>query len=328
MVLSRDLARELAVLSPTDVLPYEVALANAVRTGDLEIMNEFAERALARQPRSLAAHLHLFQSAAQRGNYPSLIARYERLVKLRSLNPQLLTRALIGVFRNAEDWSPLMAYLNDRPHSGDMIVSQLLLETELPQKIDQLISKYPSAQPAYLSRKIRERALPAAYQAWLSFADLSEIDQTALPFNGSFTVRGEPPPFNWTVHSSRAELQSDGGLYVSYAGLGTPLIASQIFSIAPGSYQLTTKAIGRMPANGGSLEWFISCAEEFDHLATAEIVLTKISEQQVFVSDVHIPDAACQFVSLELRGRSGAFPKSSRIVITSVDLTITSEQER
>lgn len=322
--LGQDLSRQLAVLAPTDVLPYEVALANAVQSGDATIMDEFAERALARQPRSLAAHLHFFQSAAQQGDYSSLITQYERLIKLRSLNSQLLTRALIGVFRGADDWKPLMEFLDERPNSGDTIIFQLLREPELPPEIDLLISKYPSAQSAYLSRKIKERDFQSAYQAWLTFADLSDEERRLFPFNGTFLIRAESPPFNWILHSSRSELQTDGGLYVSFAGTGTPLIASQVFSAAPGSYKLQTKAIGRMPPNGGSLEWFISCTENYKLLATSEILLSKISEEEVFETELSIPELGCRFLSIELRGRSGAFPKTSRVVVTSVELKNTS----
>lgn len=318
------LAKSLAVIVPVDELPYEAALSYAnAENANVEAL-DFAHLALQRQPRSLAARLYLLREAAEQRQYEALIAQYERLIEMRSLNSDLLSDALVGVFRESGDWPVLIEYLKKRPPSGHYLVKRLLNEQNAPAELRDLrslISQYPSHQGSYLQLMLNNEGLEAAYLTWLALSNLSSEETQAMPFNQTFKTRPEPAPFNWSIHSGRSEFNDAGGLFVSYKGSEQPLFVKQTFSASPGEYTLKTEAIGRMTRNGGALEWRVHCASSKKQLASSIISLTKVSIRESFETNVSIPDAGCDFQTIELRGRAGAFPKTSRLTILSVALS-------
>lgn len=323
-----NFARRLAVMSPVDELPYEAALANAVAEGDADDTRKFALQALKRQPRSLAARLYLFRAAAESKDLDQLIAQYQRLVELRSLNRHVLSDALIGAVRHTGDWSTLLEYLESNPHTAGMLIDRLIREPNLPLQFQEVLKSYPDKQARYINRVMRDDGLKAAFLAWQSFSNQSNHDTASLPFNGDLSIRPEPAPFNWLVKSDLAEFQRSGGLYVSFPGRGNPTFIEQIFAAPAGSYTLRSEVIGRMPENGGALEWQLTCMDTGQLISTSTLSLERSSTLEIFESDIEIPLDACDFQKLELRGRAGAFPKTSRTEILSVSLiTVTRKSE-
>lgn len=323
---SRELARKLALLSPVSEVPLEAETVNAFARGDETSVAYFVTLTLARQPRSLVARLQKFRVAAEDFNYVELLHSYERLAELRSLNGNLLSEALIGVFRTNNDWRPLQMYLESRPPNGLVLVNHLLREPQMPSELEGIMSKYPSQQERYLRRLVADYGYVRAYRAWQSYANFSsEADQITLPFNGTFQSRSERAPFNWTILSERAELQSTSGLFVSFSGTGTPLIARQVFSAPSGDYKLSTIASGRMQRNGGALEWRVFCTESKINLAELLITSDGEFEHKVFEAELTVPDKECSFQTIELLGRAGRFPESSQSKIRSVALIPTFE---
>lgn len=312
--------RQLATIAPLDPLPFELKLVEAIASGDTEATRNAAELVLRYQPRSLAARLQLLNLAAQQADYAVVFEQYEGLVRLKSLNDGLLTDALIGVFRQSGDWSPLLDYLNTMPPRGEILVRKLLVETISIDDIDPIIRQYPSAQDVYLEKLLRDGYADQAYSLWKSFAGLREQDRIASPFNGSFMPREELPPFNWSSSYNRAELQPNGGLYVTYLGSGRPDIIEQTMVAPAGTYVLQTTAKGRMPTNGGALEWSVFCYGATTPLARSVIALERPMETETFEATVQIPEDECNYQILRLRGRTGAFPKTSRTEILSVAL--------
>ncbi|MEL6756011.1 MAG: hypothetical protein AAFP81_06205 [Pseudomonadota bacterium] len=326
-VFEDELAKRLALLSPLDELPYEFAMSRADALGDKEALEVFANRALFLQPRSLAARLQLFRSAAERKDYGDFFHQYERLIALRSFDNGLLSDAVVGVFRNAEDYDPLIKYLNELPSNGNELVARLLREPILPEEVSNLIALYPSEQERYLQRIESDYGLDVAFSRWLVLTNVSDLDLEVLPFNGALEARPEAPPFNWSNHYERAELKSDGGLFVSYPGRKLTPILRQTISAHPSVYVLRTEAIGQMPSEGGMLEWRVSCADQPKQIASLPIRLRQANETQFFETEFVVPTENCEFQRLELIGLAGAFPEVSRIEIRNVWLEELTERE-
>ncbi|MHA7901495.1 MAG: tetratricopeptide repeat protein [Henriciella sp.] len=321
--LMGDFDQDLAALSeraPLDVLPFEIELARALTRNDAEAANAFADQALRRQPRSLAARLFGLSRAAQTGDYDRVIADYERIIELRAIDRNVLSDAIVGVFRGSGDWSALIEYLKSQPTTGRAILQRLMDEPMAVEDLESVIALYPEQQSRYLDRLVRDGATAQAYSAWQRFTGFSDDALNSLPFNQQFEDLPAPPPFNWMISRERAEFQSRGGLYVTYLGTERPLMARQIISASPGDYLLSTEALGRMPEEGGALEWTLHCLEDNSRLATSQIELKTIGEQEIFETTLTIPGENCDFQRLDLWGRSGAFPKTSRTEILSVSL--------
>lgn len=314
-----------AARAPLSEIPYEVRMARSLSTGDAAAAAEFAQQAMRRQPRSLAARLYGLSEAAQAGRFDQVIADYERIIDLRVIDRNILADALMGVFRASGDWSELVLYLKSMPTSGNALVSRLMSEQISAVDLEGLIALYPNFQSGYLNRLLRDGAYDEAYSAWKAFANLSDGALAKHPFNSTFEERPEPSPFNWTISKDRAEFQSRGGLYVTYLGTERPFMARQVLKAAPGDYALRTEVQGRMPESGGALEWNLTCIESKARIASSIIRLKTIGEREVFEETLTIPDEACGFQRLDLWGRSGDFPKTSRVEISSVKLSKISE---
>ena len=80
-----------------------------------------------------------------------------------------------------------------------------------------------------------------------------------------------------------------------------------------------------MPEDGGSLEWTLTCIESRERVATSHILLKTIGDREVFEEVLSVPNEACAFQRLELWGRSGEFPKTSRVEMLEVTLKLFSE---
>ena len=321
--VSADHSERIEVLvrhAPLDHVPYEAALARASSTFDPVGAEAFAAHAKALQPRSLAARLHQLSLAAFAGDYDTVIRDYERIIDLRAIDRGVLADALVGVFRSSGDWAALVDYVKTEPATGNQLLSRLMDQPVPVDQLESLIALYPDYQGRYLQRLIRDGRVEDAYTAWRLFADLPNVAFGSVPFNSTFEERAEPVPFNWSISKDRAEFQSRGGLYVTYLGTERPRIASQIVRATPGEYTLRTEALGRMPEDGGALEWDLVCVASRVRIARQTLQLSTISAREVFETDVTIPNTDCAFQQLQLWGRAGAFPKTSRTEILSVEL--------
>ena len=318
--IDQPLLPHLARVAPLDPLPFEQKLLEAVAEDHTENAHEFAQQVLSYQPRSLAARLYLLTSAARREDFDVVFNQYEGLVRLRSLNDALLTDALIGIFREGGDWSPLLEYLGSRPPKGDLLARKILAEPVQIEKIADIMQKYPSVMGQYLKILMREGFDDEAYELWKSYSGVHRQDLDALPFNGTFAVREELPPFNWFIDYGRAEIQPVGGLHVTYLGRGNPEIAQQVMAAPPGDYLLQTKATGRMPAKGGALELLLTCHGKRTPIARSNIVLAGNLGIEAFETEVNIPREECGFQTLQLFGRPGEFPKTSRTEVLSLEM--------
>lgn len=314
------LVKTLVSRAPLDELPYERALVLASETGDLRGANKFAKRVLSLQPRSLAAHLHLMHVASLEQDFSTLFYHYERLVELRSLNQDLLASALVGVFRANRDWAPLLEHVRKHPGQNRPIVKLLMREQISPEDLEPLVESFPEFQTQYLNMLVAERNFVHAHEAWLRFSKIDRERSSNWPFNDQFEPRNEPQPFNWVIDNSRAELQEQGGLHITYFGRGRAILATQLMLVTPGEYTLETLVNGRVPKRAGKFAWYMACYEDGAKIMELPIVLSRISHTESFQGTVVIPVIACSVQELELRVYPGEFPQMSQLQVLSVKL--------
>lgn len=313
-----DLIQQLLRRAPLDPLPFEVGLSRALLLGDEASAERFADLALQRQPRSAAARLYRLSVSASAGQYDQVLQDYERLRNLRIVDQAVLTEALVGVFAASAEWSALLDYIRNSPSNGRSLLARLMREPVPPADLEPVLGVYPDFQSGYLSRRVREGAYEDAYRAWQTFTGLSDTARSSGVFNASFEPRSEPTPFNWYINKDRAEFQARGGLYVTYLGTGQPLLARQVLTVRPGQYALKTQLQGRMPEAGGHLEWHVTCLPTGQTLARSKLALKTISALETVETTLTIPNTDCAFQRLDLWGRPGAFPRTSRTEILSV----------
>ena len=312
--------RVLAQLEPTDPLPFELALIKTIEDENWARASTFAEETLRRQPRSLAARLYLFRYAALQQDFEMLLLHYDQLVELRSLNSDILSDALIGVFREAGNWTALLEYLNTHPTSGRLLVRKLMSEPIESDDFEPVVMQYIDSRGQYLRRLAERKYYEQAHAAWLSVVSADKKYNDTVPFNHEFHERVEPEPFNWKIHSPRAEFHPQGGLNATYLGDKKRLIVEQTFRTASGSQRLIIRARGRLSKNGGSFAWVISCLPDAEELLSEKLLLSKNDLYETMDAPLAIPEENCTFGKIQLWGIPGEFPKTSRIQIQSVKL--------
>lgn|GEM_PF-6619674 len=310
----------LARRSPLNVVLFEYAMSESLMRGDIAVADQLAARAVAHQPRSLAARLHLLSSAVERNDFNSVFQQFESLLRLRSLNESLLGDALIGLFRERADWGVLIDYLGTQPTKGEMIAEKLIREPLSDDEAEGVLETYPDLLGDYLQILVQRGALQKAREVWLNNSNLRAEERHELPFNGTFAPRAELAPFNWSLRSNRAEFQTSNTLHVTYLGRGSPTFVEQIIEAAPGTYLMRASAKGRMPRDGGALRWTLTCIGETSPLVEMEIALRRNLEVESFVQELEIPDDECAFQNVQLTGRPGEFPKTSRTELQSVEI--------
>jgi hypothetical protein len=92
-----------------------------------------------------------------------------------------------------------------------------------------------------------------------------------LIYDPLFSQTAAPPPFNWTLTSSRlgiAEREAGQGLHVIYYGEEKAVLASQLLMLTPGTYRLDAK-IDAGSVRAGSLSWTIRCANSKNPISSA-----------------------------------------------------------
>ncbi|MEL7111014.1 MAG: hypothetical protein AAGL99_17270 [Pseudomonadota bacterium] len=250
----------------------------------------------------------------------AVLVAYNHLATIETLEPELLTDSLVGVFRDRRDWAPLLDYLKGKPKTGNRIVRKLLDETVSLVELADVVSAYPDVQPIYLQYLIDRGLISQAYDAWTRYVERDLSQLAGAIYNGSFVADDAPSPFNWNLNSNFAEYMSTDGLYVTHRGNANTPIASQIITGAPGPFILRTTVSGQIPRRGAVLVWRVSCLSDRSVLAELRVVLQKNNERERLEQAGQIPDRDCDFQLLELMGLVSEYPLTSIVKVAAIEL--------
>lgn len=313
-------SKHLVVRAPLDAYVFEVALSHAFERQDFEAVRRLADFVIERKPRSLAARLLHFKIGEIDDDPTKVIAAHSALSKLGTTDQQTIDQALVGVFRERDDWSELLTHVESlKPKGAELI--ELLLEEDIDAfDLQEVVVNYPSVQGSFLKKLMNERDFELARLFWSQYTDIALDEQETFMFNGKLEDREEPPPFNWELLDNRIEFQSSGGVHISYMGSEGKRLMRQVLRLPPDQYSLVTVVAGRMSEGAGNLEWVIRCMDDRTKLHAKQIQLKKVQELETVQTQFLIASEDCAFQTIELWGRPGEFPKRSSIQIISVEL--------
>lgn len=312
--------KHLARLSPLDTLPYMPLLISASADRDLEAMQVLSEHVLRLDPRNRAARFVSAQLAVTRGQSDEAMAALVPLVTLDRSNAQIYIQEMAALAATADGRETLLATLSKAPGWGGSLVRQLAATSTDTDFLFRLFELYPEGQSSFVQALARRGELERAHLTFLNFLSADQIQQVSAPFDGQFQGLAGAQPFNWVINKSYAGFENGGGLFASFFGQGRPMIAEQLVRLSPGPYRARFVMSGQVFQNGGHFAWTIGCTRSGETLLTRPIV-ELLSSNTEYDAGFTVPDTGCRFQTLRLTGVAGAFPRTSRAIITSVEIT-------
>lgn len=198
--------------------------------------------ALRRNPRSREARLLLLRHALGTGKLGEAIDQIAVLNRLTPGATDQLMAGLGGAIRSQRQVDEAVDALKPHPELYRPFLRGFKLARQAPELAVRLVSRLP--EPALADPVVRKMAIEEMVEA-KAFAeartlwgkDLGKPGQ--LVHSPDFSDAKAPPPFNWALtenSSGVAERDRGGGLLVDYYGRAPGLLASQLLTLAPGSY--------------------------------------------------------------------------------------------
>ncbi len=264
--------------------------------------------------RSLPTRLWLIQHAVDQGDVPGALADFDIALRTSSNAPKVLFPVLARATRDPHLTTPI-ARLLDRPddwrlmflnyavtqaHAGPGMSAVVLKMRDrrviTDSQVDQtLVAELVAEQQFALARRVREafrRTSPDLVQD----ADFSRADLD-YPFGWRLTQAGD-------VGAQRVRVEGQTGLNLRASPSGSGPVATQLLTLAPGTYRLWTQT-GVALADPAALPfWTLTCAQA----GGGQIALLDQPAQarQAAAIAVTVPtDCPAQWLSLNLRPSDG-----------------------
>jgi len=200
------------------------------------------QEALRRNPRSREARLLLLRHALGTGKLSEAIDQIAVLNRLTPGAANQLMAGLGGAIRSQRQVDEAVDALKPHPELYRPFLRGFKLARQAPELAIRLVSRLP--EPALADPVVRKMAIEEMVEA-KAFAEARALWGKGLGKPGQlvhspdFSDSKAPPPFNWTLAESEsgvAERDRGGGLLVDYYGRSPGLLASQLLTLAPGSY--------------------------------------------------------------------------------------------
>ena len=317
-----DLAvNKLAITAPLDPLPFTIRMIEQTNSTKLGAAGALAEHVKQLNPRHRVAHFVSAQIALLNAQPNEALETLARLVILDRPNERDYLASMVQVVIATGDIAAIENLLADKPAWGGKFVNMLSENLADVRILQRLYKYYPENQSSFVRTVAKSGDLERAYIAFLSFLSGEDLEEMTVPYDSEFIGLRGAKPFNWVINEKFAELERDGGLYVSFFGKGRPTLTEQILVLSPGQYVAATKMGGELYQYGGSFEWIIQCAGQRETLMTIpidELKAVKFTFRGQFV----IPTSGCSFQRLRLLGVAGEYPRTTRAEISSVTISV------
>ena len=273
-----------------------------------------------RDARSLPSRFFLAELYFRRGESTRGLAEIGALARLAPNGVQSLAPYVAAYARDRSTWPQLRTMFRSEPRLEDATLSALATDARNTDTVLALANRSRSGPSSTWLAPLLDSLGKAgqfgrARAIWASVAHV-QLDRGALVFDPDFTRSDAPPPFNWVLTSSTvglAERERGAGLHVIFYGQEDGSLASELLVLRPGTYGLTTKAVGN-PTNGDALLWTVTCAggkEPFARIPRS----SGVNRQWRFT----VP-TDCPAQRLELFGSSSDIPKQSEARIRGISL--------
>jgi hypothetical protein len=265
------------------------------------------EEALRRDPRSALARVGLAQAAALRGEVPSLASQLAQLARIDRGQSGAYIRALAALVEAPTSRSATLTEVQKHEGLLEEVVKELNRSGPDMALLLELNRMTPALHGGLVARAVSERGPRAGLLVWLSLMPDEQATQLRWPIDPDFTGTAGAAPFAWVLHPEQAEFQAHGGLYVTFFGRTNVVLATQLISLSPGRYTVTTSIQGTSEARGGQLAWRLHC--DGAAASSSEILFPRLTGQTQAVEGlIEVPASGCDIQALRLTGLAGEFP--------------------
>jgi len=319
--------RRLAVAHPLDPLPYALVQIEGNAQGDRETANRAALTALAFQPRSRAARMHVVNQLLAAGAFDEALAQITLLSRIDRDGQETYHTAILRLVQTPAAWPAIERAVADDPPWKVPVLTVLAQSSIDKGFLQRLFASWPERIDILLDRFIRDGDFDTAYLTFL--ANLPADAGIEVPYDPGLSGQPGHPPFNWRVNDRYAELADRGGLDVSYFGRGTVTLLEQVFPLAEGDYRLDAGFEGTYDPEAARLRFRLSCVGAGDGgpaLAEWAVTPEAVIAGEVSHAFSH-DDTRCAYVRLAFTAAPSLFPGTTRLRLTGLALTVREPDE-
>ena len=305
-------------LSPDPFLVHGVQLRN---DGNARAAKQAFVAAQRRDPRSLPAAYFLADHYYRAGDSLSGLQQTALLARLSPGGTAAVAPFLAAFAREPSHWAEMRAMFRSQPFLEEAVLASLAQDS---RNVDALLALADSRHrkpdspwlAAILTRLVADGDYARARILWSAIGGGNAGEPV---FDTGFSKPVPPPPFNWALTTSGvgiAERQPGGRLHAIFYGNVDGVLASQLVTLASGSYRVRMQLVGA-PLHAEALHWSIRCANSGEAFATAALD-DAASRGWTF----EVP-ANCKAQWLELSGRSGDVAQQAEVTIAGFTVTRT-----
>ena len=227
--------------------------------------------------RDRPTQLWLLDRSLKLADYSGAVSHADALLRTSDDSPSMVT-ALIQIASDPRAVAPLVAHLSAQPDWRRRFLPRLGAEATGPDT-PFLIFRGLLAGPApatadetepYFDRLVAAGLYQPAYIRWQVLFAPEDTWSAGPPYDGAFTGRPGPPPFNWRLSGQQgvtAEFASRGGsadgrgLHVAYDTASSQEFARQLILLPAGEYVLSGRVSFDNQPESGQLGWTLKCAD-------------------------------------------------------------------
>ncbi|WP_129793613.1 hypothetical protein [Sphingosinicella sp. CPCC 101087] len=196
----------------------------------------------------------------------------------------------------------------------------LILALAGPQGRQAARSETPRWQRLMLDRMVERGRVDEALRVWTSLVGVDPAARAAGIYDAEFRALPGPPPFNWDLELGSdgfAERDGSGGLHVQYYGRGNAVLASQLLTLAPGTYEVGFDVEGEADGEHGQLAWTVTCHPGGGRLVAVPITGVDFASRRLSGSFT-VPASGCLGQWLRLVGTAAEFPEDQQVTVTGL----------
>lgn len=308
-----------AVKSPLAPEPFLVAGVKDKMAGKLEAARRVFVAAQRRDPRSLPAAYFLADYYFRTGHVLDGLQQTTLLARLSPGGVTAVAPFIASYAQNRANWPQMRALFRSQEGFEDQVLSVLASNSANADAVLALADAgHRSPTSPWLATLLQSLVTSGDYaRARAIWASVGGGENGELIYDSSFSSPGPPPPFNWSFASSTiglGERQPGKRLHVIFYGNDDGVLASELLTLAPGTYRLQMQLVGA-PVHSETLRWSIRCDKVQEPIAIAAVT-DAASRGWTF----QVP-ANCPAQWLELSGRSGDIAQQSEVTIAGLGLS-------
>jgi hypothetical protein len=292
-------------------------------------LNQIAARVSRRES---GAQLWLMENAVEQDDVPSVLARYDVLLrtnpKLRdqlyaklalALSDPEIRNAFVPYIRRAPSWLPGLIAVSSGMPNPDPLAYAIRQAGGLPKT-----AAYQASATGLLRALFAQRR----YAEGRAFFHAMPGSVTQLMTSAAFTESSFDPkysPMSWTLESSPntgAKLETSGGTrsLLAFALSGSSgLGASKYLFIPPGTYRFGTAQTITIPGTNCRASWMLRCMSTTDQAVFYQYDIIRSSRAAVPSTQVTIP-TRCQVQRLELHLAGGDDSAGLELSVARVEI--------